>query len=88
MLAISGVGGSPRMGLTLPGSGATLLRANRLPDGRIHVFSALRKKPEVTGTGFILEPGDILTLVNDLLQARAEHLDATPKPDNDAPAGN
>ena len=82
------MGGSPRMGLTLPGSGATLLRANRLPDGRIHVFSTLRKKPEVAGTGFILEPGDILTLVNDLLQARAEHLDATPKPDNDAPAGN
>ena len=52
------------------------------------MFSALRKKPEVTGTGFILEPGDILTLVNDLLQARAEHMDATPKPDNEAPAGN
>ena len=79
------MGGNPNMGLIADGKEITHLRAERMKDGRVHIFRASKKFPEMKGTGLILEPENILSLVNDLLAARAEHLDATPRSDTSAP---
>lgn len=67
------MGGNPRIPVTVV-SLATV-RAERMADGRVHVYGWHPSHPDIKGSGLILPPDDILRLVRELLEARAQHLD-------------